>query len=180
MVLIIFMKKNNIIVGVAIFSFLALLSGGWIATNIANADTSVSPTIANSMRQDQQFTRRGFNLLNSKQRTTFNDQQAAHRAEWTARRTAIHQTLDNNDYSAWLKAVGADSFLVKKITPANFSQYLKAYNLKQEANKIMLSLGVDHNELREHMQGEMRAGHQLRGQSRFMMQNSHARYFQQK
>lgn len=55
---------------------------------------------------------------------------------------AVRTALDNNDYEAWLAAVGEDSKMAEKINEDNFSRLVEAHNLMQEAREIMEELGI--------------------------------------
>ncbi len=55
---------------------------------------------------------------------------------------AIKVALEENDYNAWLKAVGKDSKRAKIITKDKFSQLVKAHKLMKEAQEIRLKLGL--------------------------------------
>ncbi len=63
------------------------------------------------------------------------------------KRQAIKKALEAGDYEAWLKAVGEDSPITKKINADNFDRFVEAYNLfksgdKEGAAKIFKELGV--------------------------------------
>lgn len=55
---------------------------------------------------------------------------------------AIQAAIAANDYAAWVKAVGADSAMAKKITADNFPQLVQAYQLRQQADNILKTLGI--------------------------------------
>lgn len=59
------------------------------------------------------------------------------------KREAVQTALDAGDYSAWFKAVGEDSPISEKINEDNFSQLVKAHELRQEARSIMEELGIE-------------------------------------
>jgi len=59
-----------------------------------------------------------------------------------AKQAAIKAALAANDYNAWVTAVGTKAPILKKINANNFSQYVQAYNLDQQAQTIMTQLGI--------------------------------------
>lgn len=65
------------------------------------------------------------------------------RATETAKRTAVSAALKANDYNAWVKAVGPNAPILQKINASNFSRFVEAYNLRQQADTIMTELGVN-------------------------------------
>jgi len=74
--------------------------------------------------------------------------QEANRTDREAKMAAVKQALNTSDYSAWLaaeKAVDANSPLLTKITSDNFSKYVEANNLREQADAIMKDLGLDNN-----------------------------------
>jgi GH24 family phage-related lysozyme (muramidase) len=75
---------------------------------------------------------------------------AANRTANQAKETAIKAALAANDYNAWVKAVGSDSPILKKINATNFSRLVDAYKLRvqandleKQANTIMTDLGLE-------------------------------------
>lgn len=79
-----------------------------------------------------------------------------------AQREAIEKALDNGDYSAWVTAVKAENEncpLLTKINASNFSTYVQAHNLRQQANEILKNLGIED----EKGFGEMGRGHGPKG-----------------
>lgn len=59
------------------------------------------------------------------------------------KREAIETALDNNDYNAWLEAVGEDCPMTEKINEDNFSRLVEVHNLRQQAREIMEELGLN-------------------------------------
>lgn len=51
------------------------------------------------------------------------------------KRAEVKEAIDNNDYDAFVNAVGEDSTFGKNITEDNFSQFVQAKNLIEEGNK---------------------------------------------
>jgi hypothetical protein len=134
--------KKKVIVGVAALSALALLAGGLA---VVKADsTSVSETSATSTEfaKGPGRNRPDFTNLTTAQQAALKAKMAERLKADQARQTAIQTALTNSDYSAWVTAEGTSSPLVAKITTANFSQYVQAYNLRQQADQILKSLGI--------------------------------------
>jgi len=65
------------------------------------------------------------------------------RAAETAKRAAVVAALKANDYNAWVTAVGPNAPILQKINASNFSRFVEAYNLRQQADAIMTELGVN-------------------------------------
>lgn len=89
------------------------------------------------------------------------------------KREAIKKALEAGDYDAWLKAVGEDSPIAKKINSENFDRFLEAYNLfksgdKEGAAKIFKELGLK----RPHRRGDRRGPGRRGGQGTFLSQGS--------
>jgi len=55
---------------------------------------------------------------------------------------AVKTALDNNDYNAWLEAVGKDSSMAGKINQDNFPKLVEAHKLQEQARRIMEELGL--------------------------------------
>jgi len=61
---------------------------------------------------------------------------------------AVEEAIANNDYEAWLAAVGEENKLIEIITEENFPLLVEIYNLKQEgkyeeAREIWQELGIE-------------------------------------
>lgn len=70
------------------------------------------------------------------------DRDKKHEA-WLEKQAEIKAAIEANDYDRWLAAVGAESAIALKInTPAKFSQFVQAYNLRVQSNNILKSLGL--------------------------------------
>lgn len=61
------------------------------------------------------------------------------------KRAAEEAALKANDYNAWVKAVGSNAPILKKINATNFSKYVQLYNLRQQENVLMTELGLEGN-----------------------------------
>ena len=57
-------------------------------------------------------------------------------------RLAIKTALNNNDYNAWLLAVGPDSQIAQIINQNNFPRLIESHNLTQQAESIQKELGI--------------------------------------
>lgn len=132
------------------FSVVALLAGGIVAVNAATTSSATSTP---------GFFRHSFIQLTAAQKTALQAKMATRQQAMKAKQAAIKTAITNNDYSAWVTAEGSSSPLVAKITAANFPQYVQAYNLRQQANQIMTSLGLGGNQGLGFSGGHGRAGH---------------------
>ncbi len=124
--------------GVMAFSILALLGGGLAA---AQAATNASAGVRSGF-----FRGRFAANLTPAQKAEREAQISAREKTMEARRAAVQAALGNNDYQAWLTAIGSSSPLAAKITASNFPQYVQAYNLRRQADQIMSNLGLNHND----------------------------------
>jgi hypothetical protein len=64
------------------------------------------------------------------------------REQWQNERQEAQTAINNNDYNAWLKAVGADSFLGKTITQEKFAEYIQARSLIKQGQDKLKTLGL--------------------------------------
>jgi hypothetical protein len=69
------------------------------------------------------------------------------------KQAAVLAALDANDYNAWVKAVGTSSPMLSKINQNNFPQYVQAYNLRKQADAILVSLGLNQGNWKGGMMG---------------------------
>lgn len=70
----------------------------------------------------------------------------ARRAEMDTKRTAVEAAIKANDYNAWVTAVGTSSPMAAKITATNFTRFVEAHNLQEQARTIMTELGLENGE----------------------------------
>jgi hypothetical protein len=66
-------------------------------------------------------------------------------AEEKTKRGAVNAALEAGDYTAWVtaeKAINANSSVLEKINADNFSDYVNAKNLRQQADTIIENLGL--------------------------------------
>ena len=120
------MKQNKIIslgaVLVALTAIIGLAAASMAASNNQNADS-----------QNQLSANNGQTCSGHK-RPEWTE---AQKKEMETKRQAIETALANNDYQAWVQAVGADSDLASKITADNFPQLIQAYQLEKQAQDLM-------------------------------------------
>jgi hypothetical protein len=90
-------------------------------------------------------------LLKKVTADNFNDYATAYKqrevkmTEQKTKNDAVKTALNAGDYTAWvtaIKAVDANSPLLTKITADNFSKYLEANKLREQADTILKDLGV--------------------------------------
>lgn len=64
-------------------------------------------------------------------------------SERLARHEAIEKAINNNDYNAWLNAVGSDSQLAKNVTQEEFPVFIEAHKLMLQAQEKLKTIGLD-------------------------------------
>jgi hypothetical protein len=106
------MNKKNIISLAVLAAVIMLIFGFALISKAATIQTMTEPPPANSKDVGQW-------QINMEQRK--------------AKFEAINTALKNNNYKAWVLAVGSDSDQVKTITEEKFPRLIEAYNLEQEA-----------------------------------------------
>jgi len=136
------MKNKKLISGIVALSAVALLGGGLLAANAATF--SSAPTKIGQANGWFHHRDHGHVNLTADQKVAIENKREANQAAMQARQTAVAAAITNNNYNAWVTAVGSGNPLVQKITSANFPQYVQAYNLMQQSRQIMTSLGLDH------------------------------------
>ena len=124
------MKKSNIIKGVLFFSVLTLISG-----SIFMAQAASNGSFQKKFNRGQE--------MSAEQKATFEAQHAERQATMELRQEAVQKALDNNDYQAWLAAVGTDNPMTEKITESNFARFVEAHQLMKQAADIMTELGIE-------------------------------------
>ena len=68
---------------------------------------------------------------------------AADKAAFEAKRTAATAAITAGDYDAWVKTLPSDAPILTKINKDNFSQFVQAHNLQDQARVIYQKLGID-------------------------------------
>ena len=68
-------------------------------------------------------------------------------AEREAKREEVRAALETGDYNAWVQAVGEDAPVLEKINADNFSRFVEAHELREQAGSIMEELGFERGEL---------------------------------
>ena len=125
------MKKKSLISGLAALSVLAITAGATSALAASpNANSNLLPTRFKTHQSEKEGKK-----LTTEQKTTLK-----------AKLAAVDSALAAGDYNAWVKAeteINAKAPILTKITSANFSQYVQAYNLRKQADAIMVSLGLE-------------------------------------
>lgn len=59
------------------------------------------------------------------------------------RQEAIKAAISTNDYNAFKTAIDSDCKAFEKVTADNFAQFVKAHQLREEADKIFEDLGIE-------------------------------------
>jgi hypothetical protein len=124
------MKQVNIIKGAAIFAVVIMAGAGVLAANAASN--------GRMMKGGQNFKN-----LTAEQKTQLEAGRTEAQKAREAKKLAENTALDNNDYKAWLTAVGTDCPMATKINEGNFSKFVEAHKLRQQADVIMKELGVE-------------------------------------
>lgn len=130
------MKKNYFTKVFIALSILAALGGGSIL--VARAASNETATAARLFKNNQQRP-----VLTTEQKAAFEKERAVRQAEQKTRQIAIESAFNNNDYQAWLSAVGSNCPLANKINATNFSKLVEAHKLRAQADKIMTDLGIE-------------------------------------
>lgn len=71
------------------------------------------------------------------------EEREAFLADRDARMEKINLALESGDYNAWLEVVGSDCPLAEKITSENFSEFVEAHKLMNQAREKFESLGIE-------------------------------------
>ena len=149
------MKKDTLVKGAAVFGALALMAGGMVAADAAINNSAIKNLNTNQAQKSGQGLGLGHERgqgqmmagLSETERTAklaeMEANRSVHQAEMTVQRTAVTAAINSNDYNAWVKAVGADSPLAKKVTAANFAKFSEAHKLMEQARAIFTDLGLD-------------------------------------
>jgi hypothetical protein len=133
-------KSNKIILTIAVFALLAVVGGG-----IMSASAATNSTTGKSGFHPFGFLGKN-KTITADQKAAFDEKIKAEQTAQTAKQAAIDAAIAAGDYNAWVKAVGDKCPLLKKITAANFSQYVQAENLMKQARAIYLQLGINQGE----------------------------------
>jgi hypothetical protein len=130
------MKRKNIILAISTLALLAVVGGG-----IASASAATNSTTGKSGFHPFSFMNKK-NLTDEEKAALDVKMKAAQEAQ-TAKQAAIEAAIDSGDYNAWVKAVGENCPLLKKVTADNFSKYVQAENLIKQAKEIYKEIGID-------------------------------------
>jgi hypothetical protein len=137
------MKRKGIIKSIAALSVLALAGVGIITASAATENSSDSLSFKRGRFGDGPRLEKTEKMARPELTEEQKTEMEARRTEMETRQNAIQAALDNNDYQAWLAAVGDDCPLAEKITAENFSQFVEAHKLRQQADSITKGLGLE-------------------------------------
>ncbi|MFH1661736.1 MAG: hypothetical protein ABIA02_01410 [Candidatus Falkowbacteria bacterium] len=129
------MKKSNIIAGGA--AMVAIIAVAGIAFSSFAADDSTVQKCERCNKPGMQFSEGKMTEM---------------KASMEAKKEAMNTALENNDYNAWVEAVGEDCPMLEKINADNFSRFVEAHNLQEQARAIMEELGIEKQGFKNHMQ----------------------------
>ena len=132
------MPKKKLVVASTILGLLALTIVA--VPYYANAATTTTTATGTTKTH---FMCRSSKNLTAAQLTALKQKMADAQAKRTAQQQAISLAITNNDYNAWLTAVGSTSPIAQKINANNFSQYVALYNLEQQVITQKKALGLD-------------------------------------
>jgi len=162
------MKKDNLVKGAAVLGALALMAGGVVVADAA-VNNSVNTRINNANsanwegRGEYGFENRMMGLTEAEKAVKITEREAnrtANQAAMEAKHTAAQAAISAGDYDAWVAAEGTNSLVVSKVTKDNFSKFIEAHNLMEQARTILSDMGIDSGEGRG-MGMRMGGGHGL-------------------
>lgn len=131
--------KKSLLFGLVALAIVALSAGAVVTANAA----ANKPFLNGKMGGQARAAWAGDKTqLTAEQKTALEAKRADRQKTMATRQAAVQTAIANNDYQAWLTAVGTNGSLVSKITAANFPKYVQAYNLEQQADKILTDLGI--------------------------------------
>lgn len=130
------MKQKNLIIG-GVAAIVALVAIGGVALSAFAAENG---TTNNSVRSH--FGRQ----MNGQGMGQRGERGLLSQAELDAKKAAIDAAIKAGDYTAWVTAVGSDCPMLGKINEGNFSTFVQAYNLREQARLLMEGLGVTQGE----------------------------------
>lgn len=132
------MKNKKLTNTVMALSALALIGGGLIAVQAAE-DISFE---RHALRGSGEG--RGFANLSEEEKAEREATRESHRAEMSADREAVEAAIAAQDFNAWKEAIGENNPFADKITVDNFSKFIEAHNLMNQAKAIFAEIGVEY------------------------------------
>jgi hypothetical protein len=129
------MKKNNFFVSITMALIaLALIAGIPMSSYADEIDTDevLKPERRGHMMQ-----------MTAEEKAEWESSREERRAEREERREAVSAAIANNDYNAWVKAVGEDSKMLEKINEDNFDRLIKMHEYRNQAKVIAEELGIE-------------------------------------
>lgn len=132
------MKNKKLMNTVIALSALALIGGGIIASQAAS-DNAFEARNGKAMRGEA----RGFENLSEEEKIVMEAQRESRQAEMKADFEAVEVALAANDYNAWKDAIGENNPFAEKVTADNFSEFIGAHNLMNDAREILKGLGIE-------------------------------------
>ncbi|NCT55114.1 hypothetical protein GW758_04145 [Candidatus Falkowbacteria bacterium] len=132
------MKNKKLMNTVIALSALALIGGGIIASQAAS-DNMFEASNGKAMRGEA----RGFENLSEEERVVMEAQRESRQAEMQADFEAVEVALAANDYNAWKDAIGENNPFAEKVTADNFTKFVEAHNLMDDAREILKSIGIE-------------------------------------
>ncbi len=137
-------KKSQLALGLLALTIIGA-AGISSATLAAGTENSAGNTVAN-ITSHFRMNKGANNLENGMTQGEREANRTANQAEREVRKAAVETALAANDYNAWVAAEGANAPILKTINASNFSRFVEAHNLRQQADAIMTELGVTKGE----------------------------------
>ncbi|PIT95075.1 hypothetical protein COT98_01235 [Candidatus Falkowbacteria bacterium CG10_big_fil_rev_8_21_14_0_10_39_9] len=140
------MKMKNLTRGLIALSVISMLGAGVLAASAAtNTDTTkLGQGRGREMNRPAALTE-------------------AQKAEMDTKMATVKAAIAAGDYNTWVtakKAINENCPELTKITTGNFSKYIEATNLRNQADSIMKDLGIDRPEMKGRGMGEHRGSGQ--------------------
>lgn len=124
------MKQNKLTTGIFILGALALMAGGVVAADAAS----------------DSFKGKMLGLSEEERAEKIEEIEArreSHRADMELDREEVLAAISANDYEAWKAAIGENHPFAEKVTAANFSTFVEAHNLMEEARSKFREIGIE-------------------------------------
>ena len=141
-------KIKKVLPGLALAIFIPLISmaaSNTIDKTITSDSTGSEAISSTDNGRPEKGDKKDFTNLTDKEKATMEAEREARQAEMEAKNTAIKTAIEASDYDAWVEAIGSDNQITQKITADNFSSYVEAYNLQEQAKTILSDLGLEGN-----------------------------------
>ena len=138
------MKKKNIITASALsLATIALAAGFAFNAYAQTGDTATANQAGN--KTGRQF--RMENNLTDEQKAEMEAKRTEMEAKMEANRAAMQTAINSGNYDTWVAAVkaqmGEQAPILSQVTADNFSQFVEAHKLMEQAREKLQAIGVD-------------------------------------